>query len=202
MINWGLLGKLITNWEPKFLSKFLTLLFAKLGIKLLYNIAYHHQTDGANKRTNQTIEIALQFFVYAMDDLFHWPEVLPRIQFLFNNTSSSITGKTLNKVAYGFSPRRSLDLCLTATSLNTSVTQTGAADAIFFALANHKKHFDRSHQSLFMKVGDWALLKLHRSYSIPSSIRITKKLIQQYVGPFRIIKRVSCLAYKLEIPSN
>ena len=85
---------------------------------------------------------------------------------------------------------------------NTYVACTKAIDIISFALANHKKHYDKSHQPLFMKVEDWALLKLHKGYSIPSSVGVTKKLTQQYVGPFQIIERVGRLAYKLEVPSN
>lgn len=56
LIDWGLPGELITDRYPKFLSKFWTTLFAKLGVKLLYSTAYHPQTDGASKRTNQTIK--------------------------------------------------------------------------------------------------------------------------------------------------
>lgn len=53
-----------------------------------------------------------------------------------------------------------------------------------------------------MKVGDWAMLKLHKSYSLPSSINETKKLIQQYVGSFQIVERIGQLAYRLEVPSD
>ncbi len=176
LIDWGLPGELITDRDPKFLSKFWTALFAKLGVKLLYSTTYHPQTDGSSKRTNQTVEIALRFFVHAMDDPLRWPDVLPRIQSLLNNTSSSTTGKTPNEVAYGFSPRRPLDLCSAATLPDTYVARATAADAISFALTNHKEHYDRSHQPLFMKVGDWAMLKLHKGYSIPSSVGVTKKL--------------------------
>lgn len=70
LIDWGLLGELITNCDSKFLSKFWTALFTKLGVKLLYSTAYHSQTNGSSKRTNQIVEIALRFFVYAMEDPF------------------------------------------------------------------------------------------------------------------------------------
>ena len=202
LIDWGLPGELITNCDLKFLSKFWTALFKKLGVKLLYSTAYHPQTDGSSEQTNQTIEIALQFFVHAMEEPSWWLEVLPRIQSLLNNSSLSTTEKTPNEVAYEFSPRRPLDLCATITWPDTYVTRTEAADAIFFALANHKEHYDRSHQPLFMKVGDWAMLKLHKGYSISSSVGVTKKLTQQYVGPFQIVERIGRLAYRLEIPND
>lgn len=69
LIDWGLPGKLITDRDLKFLSKFWAELFARLGVKLLYNTAYHPQTDCSSKRTNQTVEIALRFFVHALKDL-------------------------------------------------------------------------------------------------------------------------------------
>lgn len=46
------------------------------------------------------------------------------------------------------------------------------------------------------------MLRLHRGYSIPFSAGVTKKLIQQYVGPFQVKERVGHLAYRLEIPND
>ena len=46
------------------------------------------------------------------------------------------------------------------------------------------------------------MLKLHKGYSIPSSVGVTRKLTQQYVGPFRILEKVSRLAYKLDVPND
>ena len=76
LIDWGLPEELITDCNSKFLSKFWTALFTKLGVKLLYSIAYHPQTNGASEQINQTVEIALRFFVHAMNDSFRWPKVL------------------------------------------------------------------------------------------------------------------------------
>ncbi len=137
-----------------------------------------------------------------MDDSSCWPKVLPWIQSLLNNSSSSTTRKTPNEIAYDFSPRRPLDLCLAVALPNTYIAHAEASDAIFFVLANQKKYYDRHHQPLFMKVGEWAMLKLYKSYLIPSSIGVTKKLTQQYVGPFQIIKKVGRLVYRLDIPSD
>ena len=52
LINWGLPRELITDRDPKFLSKFWTALFTKFRVKLLYSTAYHPQTDEFNERTN------------------------------------------------------------------------------------------------------------------------------------------------------
>lgn len=60
--------KLITNRDLKFFSQFWTILFSKLGVKLLYNTAYYPQIDRSSKCTNQIVKIALCFFVYTLGD--------------------------------------------------------------------------------------------------------------------------------------
>ncbi len=129
-----------------------------------------------------------------MEDPSRWPEVLTQIQSLLNNNSSFTTGKTPNEIAYGFSPRRLLDSTLAMEMRNAYVAHTNAANAILFALFNQKEYYNRKHQPLFMKVGNWAMLRLHKSYSILSLAGVTKKLTQQYVSPFRIKERVRHLA--------
>ena len=95
---------------------------------------------------------------------------------MLNNTLSSTTSKTPNKIAYGFLPRKPLDLISLSSRSNTFVARVDAADAIPFALANQKAHHDKKDQPLFMKIGDWAMLKLHKGYLIPCAVRVTKKL--------------------------
>ena len=202
LVDWGLPGELITNRDLKFLSKFWTALFENLGVKLLYSIAYHPQTDGSSERTNQTVEIALRFFLHALHNSALWPQVLPQIQAIIDNTSSSSTGKSPNKVAYGFSPRRSLDLLAALPTPDALAARTDAAEAVSFALLNQKVTYDQKHQPLFMKVGEWPMLRLHKGYSIPSTAKVTKKLTQQYVGPFRIVEKVGRLTYRLDVPPD
>ena len=57
-----------------------------------------------------------------------------------------------------------------------------------------------AHKPLFLKVNEYALLKLHKGYSIPLTLGITKKLTQQYVGLFGVMERVGRLTYRLDIP--
>ncbi|KAG7007260.1 hypothetical protein G7Y79_00011g031580 [Physcia stellaris] len=65
---------------------------------------------------------------------------------------------------------------------------------------NAKFHYDRKHQPLYMKPGDYALIQLHKGYNIPSAT--SKKIDQQYVGPFLVTEKVGNLAYRLAIPDN
>ena len=64
---------------------------------------------------------------------------------------------------------------------------------------NAKYHYDRKHQSLFMKIDDYALLRLHRDYEIFSIVRYESKFNQQYVDFFKILKKIDRLIYRLNI---
>lgn len=98
------------------------------------------------------VEIALRFFIHAMDNPSHWLKVLPRIQSLLNNISSSTIGKTSNKIAYDFSLERLLDLCSAVALPNTYVARVETFNTISFTLVNQKEHYNRCHQPLFIKV--------------------------------------------------
>ena len=91
---------------------------------------------GSSERTNQTVEIAFRFFVHALVDPSEWPQVLPRIQAIINNSSSSTTGKSPNELAYGFSPRRPLDLLVALPTPDALSARVDATEAISFTLLN------------------------------------------------------------------
>ena len=201
--DWGLPKVLLTDRDPKFLADLWEAIFRRLGVELLYSTAYHPQTDGSSERTNQTAEIALRFYIHTLTKPTDWPKVLPRMQALLNNLTSATTSKTPNELAYGFKLNRPLDLAATADELATStdkakIARVEAADAISFAQMHQKFHYDRRHQPMYLRKGDEAFIRLHHGYQIPSAT--SKKLSQQYVGPFRILERVGKQAYKLDIP--
>lgn len=81
-------------------------------------------------------------------------------------------------MAYGFFPRRPLDLLAAFPIPDTLATYTDIVEAMSFALLNQKVTYDQKYQPLFMKVGEWAMLRLHKGYSILATAGDTKKLIQ------------------------
>ena len=112
------------------------------------------------------------------------------------------TGKTPNKIAYDFTPNRALDLIRPSSEKpNFLIARASAKDAIAFANTNAKRYYDRRYYLMFLKVGEWALVRLYKGYLIPSTMKVTTKFTQQYVGPFLVMERVGRLAYRLEIPS-
>lgn len=58
----------ISDRDSKFMSELWQIIFQRLRTAILTSTAYHPQTDGQSKRTNQTVEIALRYFVTSNSD--------------------------------------------------------------------------------------------------------------------------------------
>ena len=202
-VDWGLPKVIISDRDGKFLSELWSSLFELLGVKLLYSTAYHPQTDGSSERTNQTVEIAIRFWLSTLTDASAWPLTIPAIQSAYNNSVSTPLTRTPNEVAYGFTLNQALDLGGYAKELlPKEVARLEASDAIAFGQMKSKFHYDRRHQPQYFRVGDFALLRLHRGYNIPANSLLSKKYGQQFVGPFKVVERVGKLAYRLDIPDH
>ncbi len=62
--DWGIPTAIISDRDRKFTLDFWQGMWEALGTKLLMTAAYHPQADGLAERKNQTVEIALRFFVF------------------------------------------------------------------------------------------------------------------------------------------
>ena len=74
-------------------------------------------------------------------------------------------------------------------------------DTIAFATIRMKAYYDSRHQPHFFNINNLVNLRLNRGYQLPSSLGL-KKIVPQLVGPFKVIKRIGRLAYRLELPGN
>ena len=70
---------------------------------------------------------------------------------------------------------------------------------IVFAQMNAKYYYDRKHQFMFMKIDDYAYIRLHHDYDISFTTILNKKLNQQYVNFFKILKKIKRLTYRLNL---
>ena len=204
LADWGIPKVIISDRDRKFISELWSEVFKGLGVELLYSTAYHPQTDGQSERTNQTIETALRFQIHALNKPDLWPQILSRVQSQLNNTISKTTGKTPNELCYGLTINRPDNILTTLSTVTPNPVQARveAKEAVDYAQTIQKHYYDQSHHPGFLKTGDWATLRLHHGYSIPSTKKVGKKLGQQYVGPFKVLERVGRQAYKLELPAH
>jgi hypothetical protein len=79
----GVHKKIVSDTGSQFTSKFWEKLHESMDTKLNFSLAYHPQTDGQTKRTNQILEDMLRAF--ALNYGKSWDKSLPYAEFLYNN---------------------------------------------------------------------------------------------------------------------
>ncbi len=198
--DWGIPRQIISDRDRKFLSSFWRTIFERLGTKLLTSTAYHPQTDGQSERTNQTVEIALRYFLTKYPNK-AYTTVLPYLQGSLNNSRNTSTGYAPNELAYGFRTNDTLDTLKTDLPPEDynrirQMYREEAEDSIAFANATSKSYYDAKHTPL--TIGSKAYLRLFHGYTIPGLTN--RKLSNQRVGPFKILRRIGALAYELDLP--
>ena len=225
--DWNLSKVIISNRDRKFFFDFWRAVFNKLDVRLLYFIVYHAQTNEQSKIFNQIVEIALRFYLVIMKNSINWSEILLKMQRHINNSQSIVTSKTSNETTYDFTSIQSLNFWKSfvvvedlAVDLKESFVvevrkfftnaffsaadrvKIEIADFIVFVQMNAKYYYDRKHQFMFMKIDDYAHIRLHHDYDISFTTILNKKLSQQYVSFFKILKKIKRLTYRLNLLSH
>ena len=117
-----------TGGGSKFVSKFWTYLNKRLNVRLRLSTAYHPQTDGQTKWTNQVMETYLRIYCsYNQDD---WSTLLPQAAFAYNNSVHSAIKATPFFVNHGFHPRWVNEV----KSTSTTVTEVPSASNVIACL--------------------------------------------------------------------
>ena len=179
-------------------------LFHKLGTDLLTSTAYHAQADGQSERTNQTVEIAMSYYVtsHAEIDTADWTLVLPYLQSYLNNSKNQSTGVSSNEILYGFHVRDTLSSLLDLPAEDFTklrqLKRDQAEESIAFANVFAKTRYDAKHQAVSVAVGEHVYLLLGEGYNIPGLINT--KLHHQRIGPFKVLEKIGPLAYRLQPP--
>ena len=65
-----------------------------------------------------------------------------------------------------------------------------------------KHHYDRKHQTLYMKFENYVYIRLHHEYDISAIAMLESKLSQQYAESFKILKKVDQLSYRLDLSTH
>jgi len=205
--GWGFPRTIISDRDKRFLLGLWQALLSSTGVKSLTTTAYHPSADGQSERTNQTLEVMLRYLVNSSQS--DWLAKLLPLQAASNNMESATTKKSPNELIYGKKLRTALEvstmtlpmpaLAVPLHELRT-VMQEEAATAIAIAQKAMTKHYDKKHISPDFSTG-YAFLRLGAGYSIPAIQK--QKLVQQRVGPFRILEVVGKgKAYRLQLPPH
>ena len=193
--------EVISDQGSTFISKFSKELSTLLGIKTTPSTAHHPQTDGQTECINQEIETFLQIFInHCQDD---WAEWIPIAEFAYNNHVHSSTLHTPFQLNSGQHP------CMGTKPLCSSMVeaadefakcmtamQTEVKAALHHAVDEMSKYHNQhcQHAPTYNEGNRVWLNAANYSTNRP-----TKKLDHKWLGPFTIVKVISCATIKLKL---
>jgi len=205
----GIPQVIISDRDARFTSHFWKALFQELGTKLSMSTAFHPQTDGQTERTNRTLEEMLRAYVsYRQND---WDKYLALAEFAYNNSKQASTGFTPFELDAGQHPLTPVTL---ATRTSTPVESTNkfldqwktmmevAKDNLILAQQHQTEQANKYRRHIEYNIGDKVLLSTRHINNPVDKNRPTRKLSPKFIGPYKIIKKVSTTAYKLDLPET
>jgi hypothetical protein len=195
-VHFGLPRKVISDRDPRFISKFMQEVCRVTGIERNPSTAYHPRTDGQSERSNQWVETAIRFISDYHQT--NWAPYLPIAQFAHNNWPSDTTRKSPFFLLMGYNPRADW---ISAPSPLPQVTlrleqlkqaRDMAQQLMIKAQQSWVKHCDTPKY----KEGDQVWLE-------GKNLRLsqpTAKFVPRRHGPFKVIKVLSPVSYQLALP--
>ncbi|SGY26778.1 BQ5605_C018g08785 [Microbotryum silenes-dioicae] len=93
----GMPRVLVSDRDKLFTSEFWRAYTGRMGTKLAMSTAFHPQTDGQSKQTNQTVIQVLRTMVNRRQN--DWSKHLATVEFVINSSVNRSTGKTPFEVA-------------------------------------------------------------------------------------------------------
>ncbi|GJY64607.1 putative reverse transcriptase domain-containing protein [Tanacetum coccineum] len=188
--QWIIVIKL-PNFFTKIRIKFLEVTFQKkaLGMKFLeiLSTAYHPQTDGQSERTIQTLKDMLRACVIDFGN--GW--AAPFEALYSRKCRSPVCWAKVGQVQL-----TGLEIVQETTKKIIQIKQRIQA-----ARDRQKSYANLKRKPMEFQVGDKVMLKVSPWKGV---IRFGKrgKLNPKYVGPFKVLKKVGAVAYKLELPQD
>ncbi|MCO5562378.1 hypothetical protein L7F22_016005 [Adiantum nelumboides] len=196
-------------------SNFWKGLFENLSTRLNFSSAYHPQTDGQSEIANLTILDLLKSYVTEVDQRSQWEEYLPLVEYAYNNTVHTSTGKAPFEVLEG-RPKSPLLLkvqgkIFVADEYSRDLKESfqKIKEAISVSKQKQKAAANKHRRALAFKENDWVLLKFpkarlrHTSSKNPTGHqKYYAKLAKRYYGPFQILKPINEMAYQLKLSNH
>nr|GEW74732.1 reverse transcriptase domain-containing protein [Tanacetum cinerariifolium] len=182
-------------------------LLKALGTNLDMSTAYHPKTDGQSERTIQTLEDML--LACLIDFGNGWVKHLPLAELSYNNSYHASIKAAAFEALYGrkchspvcFAEVGQVQLTSPELVQETTKRIIQIKQRIQTARDRQKIYADLKRKLMEFQVGDKVMLKVSPWKGV---IRFGKreKLNPRYVKPFKVLKKVGAIAYKLELPQE
>ncbi|MCO5550733.1 hypothetical protein L7F22_004224 [Adiantum nelumboides] len=211
----GLPSSIVPDRDPRMTSNFWKGLFENLGTRLNFSSSHHPQMDGQSEIANLTILDLLKSYVTEVDQRSQWEKYLPLVEYAYNNTVHTSTGKAPFEVIEGRSKSPLLlkvhGKIFAADEYSRDLKESfqKIKEAISISQQKQKAAANKHRRALAFKENDWVLLKFpkarlrHTSGKNPTGHqKYYAKLAKRYYGPFQILKPINEMAYQLKLPNH
>ncbi|GKA13838.1 putative reverse transcriptase domain-containing protein [Tanacetum coccineum] len=198
---------IISDHDSYFTSRFWQSLQSDLGTQLDMSTAYHPKTDGQSERTIQTLEDMLRACVIDFGK--GWEKHLPLVEFSYNNSYHASIKAVPFEALYGRKCRSHVcwaevgDVQLTGPKIIHETTEKimQIQQRLQDARDRQRSYANVRRKPLEFQVRDRVMLKVSPCKGV---IHFGKrgKPNPRYIRPFKILKRVDPMAYKLELPEE
>lgn len=178
-----------------------------MDTKLNFSTAFHPQTDGQSKRTIKILEDMLRGVV--LDGNTSWGNVLPLVEFAYNNSYQATIKMAPYEALYGRKCRLPLywdedgkRKILGAELVQTTIEIVDRIRArMKDAQDKRKAYADKRKTDMQFQVGDKVFLNIFLTRDV---VRFGKrgKLRPRFIRPFEILEKISEVAYKLALSSD
>ena len=203
---------LLSDRGKNFLSKLVREVCKLLAIDKLNTSPYHPMTDGLVERFNSFISQSLSMYVSANQK--DWDEFLPSILFAYRTSPQATTGDSPFYLLYGREPRLPLDVNLLPPQterLSTSISEhrerivAQLEEAQRLAKQNTERtQYERMKERYDLKAvpNPYKIGQRVWVYTPKTQKGLSKKLLHHWHGPFRIVKKISPVNFKLRNSAN
>jgi hypothetical protein len=211
IVRQGVPHQIHSDQGREFEGELVKTLAKMLGSQKIRTAPYHAQSDGQVERFNRTVLGMLSAFVNEQGD--DWDEHLPYVMLAYRSSVHASTGTTPNMMVYGREANLPVDLMFPSASSyqGPSGCSHEYVDWVRRALASahdmarqhigkaairQKRGYDiRAKTRPPFEVGD-----LVRYYYLP--LRNVNKFALPWVGPYRIVKRIGVVDYRIALVSD
>ncbi|MCO5567285.1 hypothetical protein L7F22_020975 [Adiantum nelumboides] len=179
-------------------------IWENVGTRLQFSSSFHPQTDGQSEIANSVVLDLLKS--YISDQKTQWERYLPLVEFAYNNTIHSSTGKAPFEIVEG--AMKVPPFLSTKDKIFEADEYTRDLDTAFAKVREtlqksqerQKKAADRHRRDLKLKENDWVLLCFEKARLRKKKGK--EKLSMRYYGPFQITERINDVSFRLRLPDT
>ncbi|MCO5602676.1 hypothetical protein L7F22_056812 [Adiantum nelumboides] len=163
----GMPETIVSDRDPKFTSLFWKAIWENIGTRLQFSSSFHPQVDGQSEIANSMVLDLLKS--YISNQKTQWKRYLPLVEFAYNNTIHSSTGKAPFEIVEG--AMKVPPFLSTKDKIFEADEYTRDLDTAFAKVREtlqksqerQKKAADRHRRDLKLKENDWVLLRFEKA---------------------------------------